>query len=65
MWSLPARDAKTVVVGLGEEPDVLVQDFSLRHSTWAVLSPMMLKLVRYDDRWRCPLAAPGAICTYE
>jgi peptide/nickel transport system substrate-binding protein len=40
------------VVGLAEEPDVLVQDFSRRHSTWAVLSPLTLKLVRYDDRWR-------------
>ena len=40
------------VVGLAEEPDVLVQDFSGRHSTWAVLSPLTLKLVRYDDRWR-------------
>ena len=41
-----------VVVGLAEEPDVLVQDFSGRHSTWAVLAPLTLKLVRYDDRWR-------------
>lgn len=45
-------DGRTVVVGVCEEPDVLVQDFSLRHVTWAVLSPLMLKLVRYDDRWR-------------
>lgn len=41
-----------VVVGLGEEPDVLFQDISGRHSTWAVLAPMMLKLTRYDDQWR-------------
>lgn len=41
-----------VVIGLAEEPDVLVQDFSGRHSTWAVLSPLTLKLVRYDDQWR-------------
>lgn len=31
---------------------MLVQDFSLRHVTWAVLAPLMLKLVRYDDAWR-------------
>jgi peptide/nickel transport system substrate-binding protein len=43
---------RRVVVGLAEEPDLLVQDFSGRHSTWAVLSPLTLKLVRYDDRWR-------------
>lgn len=41
-----------VVVGLAEEPDVLVQDFSYRHSTWAVLSPITLKLIRYDDQWK-------------
>ncbi|GIF46440.1 peptide/nickel transport system substrate-binding protein [Asanoa ferruginea] len=41
-----------VVVGLAEEPDVLVQDFTGRHSTWAVLAPLTLKLVRYDDHWR-------------
>lgn len=41
-----------VVVGLAEEPDVLVQDFSGRHCTWAVLAPLMLKLVRYDDAWQ-------------
>ncbi|GAA3727862.1 peptide-binding protein [Plantactinospora mayteni] len=48
----PAIDPETVVVGLGEEPDMLVQDFSLRHASWAVLSTIMLKLFRYDDRWR-------------
>jgi peptide/nickel transport system substrate-binding protein len=48
----PARDDRTVVVGVCEEPDVLVQDFSMRHVTWAVLAPLMLKLVRYDDAWR-------------
>jgi peptide/nickel transport system substrate-binding protein len=47
---VPARNR--VVVGLAEEPDVLVQDFTARHSTWAVLPPLTLKLVRYDDRWR-------------
>lgn len=52
MTSDPAWDERTVVVGVGEEPDVLVQDYSLRHVTWAVLSPLMLKLVRYDDHWR-------------
>ncbi|HTU73919.1 MAG TPA: peptide ABC transporter substrate-binding protein [Trebonia sp.] len=41
-----------VVVGLAEEPDLLVQDFTGRHSTWAVLSPLTLKLIRYDDHWR-------------
>ncbi|MGP4024098.1 peptide ABC transporter substrate-binding protein [Actinomadura sp. 3N407] len=49
---LPALDSDTVVVGLCEEPDMLVQDFSLRHATWAVLSTLMLKLTRYDDSWR-------------
>jgi peptide/nickel transport system substrate-binding protein len=48
----PARDDRTVVIGVCEEPDVLVQDFSMRHVTWAVLAPLMLKLVRYDDAWR-------------
>ncbi len=52
MTSAPAIGRDTVVVGLGEEPDMLVQDFSLRHASWAVLSPLMLKLFRYDDRWR-------------
>ena len=52
MTTDPAWDERTVVVGVGEEPDVLVQDYSLRHVTWAVLSPLMLKLVRYDDHWR-------------
>jgi peptide/nickel transport system substrate-binding protein len=41
-----------VVVGLAEEPDLLVQDFTSRHSTWAVASPLTLKLIRYDDSWR-------------
>ncbi len=49
---VPAIGYEAVVVGLCEEPDVLVQDFSLRHASWAVLSTVMLKLVRYDDRWR-------------
>lgn len=31
---------------------MLVQDYSLRHVTWAVLSLLMLKLVRFDERWR-------------
>ncbi|HEX5206138.1 MAG TPA: peptide ABC transporter substrate-binding protein [Actinoplanes sp.] len=48
----PAQGYDTVVVGLGEEPDMLVQDFSLRHASWAVLNTLMLKLVRYDDGWR-------------
>ncbi|CAM3950991.1 peptide ABC transporter substrate-binding protein [Nocardiopsis rhodophaea] len=48
----PAAGPGTAVVGLGEEPDMLVQDFSLRHASWAVLNPLMLKLVRYDDAWR-------------
>ncbi|MCA2218277.1 peptide ABC transporter substrate-binding protein [Jidongwangia harbinensis] len=52
MTAGPARDRDTVVVGLGEEPDMLVQDFSLRHASWAVLSTLMLKLFRYDDAWR-------------
>lgn len=52
MPSRPALDDRTVVIGLCEEPDVLVQDFSLRHVSWAVLAPLMLKLVRYDDAWR-------------
>jgi len=52
MAATAAQGADTVVVGLGEEPDMLVQDFSLRHASWAVLSTLMLKLFRYDDSWR-------------
>lgn len=47
----PAIDAQTVVVGMVEEPDNLVQDFSTNHAAWVVLNLLLAKPVRYTAEW--------------